>query len=211
MSDREHMNDDLSLPKATVQKIIAEVIPSDLSFGKDTRDALIECCIEFIMIVTTESNEIAEQESKKTIACEHVLSALKTLGFYEYLAPIKEVIAQHREAQKIRERKVGKLEQSGRSEEDLQREQEMLFGQARSRLQNIQKPGSGGSQSTTSSAPPSASSNTTGNGASSAVKTEELEVKKEESTSVKQEENVSQQNTTTDSKQNDSDYLGGWR
>lgn len=138
MSDRDH-GDDLSLPKATVQKIVSEIIPSDLAFSRETRDALIECCIEFIMIVTTESNDIAERESKKTIACEHVLQALETLGFYDYIEPIKSVIAQHKESQKARERKVGKLEQSGRSEEDLMREQELLFGKARSKLQNSQQ------------------------------------------------------------------------
>lgn len=137
MSERDH-NDDLSLPKATVQKIVSEIIPSDLVFSRETRDALIECCIEFIMILTSESNDIAEKESKKTIACEHVLEALKTLGFYEYLEPIKDVILQHKESQKARERKVGKLEQSGRTEEELMEEQRRLFGLAKSKLQNSQ-------------------------------------------------------------------------
>lgn len=138
MSDRDH-NDDLSLPKATVQKIVSEIIPPDLVFSRETRDALIECCIEFIMILTAESNDIAEKESKKTIACEHVLEALKTLGFYDYIEPIKLVITQHKESQKARERKVGKLEQSGRTEEELMEEQRRLFGLAKSKFQSSQQ------------------------------------------------------------------------
>lgn len=137
MSEREH-GDDPSLPKATVQKIVSETISPDLVFSRETRDALIECCVEFIMILTAESNEIAERECKKTIAGEHVLQALETLGFTEYSAPIKEVIAVHKESQKARERKVGKLQQSGRSEEELMEEQRRLFGLAKSKLQSSQ-------------------------------------------------------------------------
>lgn len=137
MSDRDP-TEDLSLPKATVQKIVSEIVPKDMVFAKDTRDALIECCIEFIMILSTQSNEIAEKESKKTIASEHVIKALEELGFNDYIAPIQEVIVEHKESQKVRDKKVGKLEQSGRSQEDLQREQELLFAQARSRLNSQQ-------------------------------------------------------------------------
>lgn len=117
---------------------MSEIIPPDLTFSRDTRDSLIECCIEFIMILSTESNDIAEQESKKTIASEHVLKALKTLGFYDYIEPIKEVIQEHKETQKVRERKVGKLESSGRTEEELLREQELLMAKARARMNNPQ-------------------------------------------------------------------------
>ncbi|KAG5365454.1 Negative cofactor 2 complex subunit beta [Yarrowia sp. C11] len=137
MSDRETSgNDDLSLPKATVQKIVSEIIPSDLAFAKDTRDVLIECCIEFIMMLSTESNEIAEKESKKTIAPEHVIKALQELGFMDYIEPIKDLIVEHKEALKSREKKVGKLEQSGMTEEELLRKQEEMFAAARSKLNN---------------------------------------------------------------------------
>jgi histone H3/H4 len=119
-----------------VQKIVSEIIPSDLAFAKDTRDVLIECCIEFIMMLSTESNEIAEKESKKTIAPEHVIKALQELGFIDYIEPIKDLIVEHKEALKSREKKVGKLEQSGMTEEELLRKQEEMFAAARSKLNN---------------------------------------------------------------------------
>lgn len=90
--------DDLSLPKATVQKIINEILstPSSdtgdhsISFGKDARDLLIDCCVEFITLISSEANEIAEREAKKTIATEHIDKALRELGFPEY---VREVLA----------------------------------------------------------------------------------------------------------------------
>lgn len=130
----EMNSEDPSLPKATVQKIISEILPSDLSFTRESRDALIECCVMFIMILSQVSNEIAEGESKKTIASEHVIEALKQLDFPEYIEPIKKVLAEHKEGQKLRERKVGKLEQSGRTEEELLLEQERLFASSRQRM-----------------------------------------------------------------------------
>jgi len=153
MSDREGHSvlppgdDDLSLPKATVAKMISgssvgalkktlpatsntqrslpppvcsysrrhapflfnariphpctELLPSDVTCAKETRDLVIECCVgpfqptlprptlgeltnqfhfihlEFIHLISSEANEICEQDSKKTIAPEHIIGALK--------------------------------------------------------------------------------------------------------------------------------------
>ncbi|KAF2280303.1 histone-fold-containing protein [Westerdykella ornata] len=131
MSDREFGgNDDLSLPKATVQKIINEILQGDdsgVSFAKDTRDLLIECCVEFITLISSEANEIAEKEAKKTIACEHVKSALEELDFGDYVPAILEVAADYKKQQASREKKQSKLEQSGLTEEELLQQQQELF------------------------------------------------------------------------------------
>ncbi|KAI9836096.1 MAG: hypothetical protein M1819_001712 [Sarea resinae] len=133
MSDREFGgNEDLSLPKATVQKIITEILPSSsgLTFAKDARDLLIECCVEFITLISSEANDLAEKEAKKTIACEHVTKALEELGFEDYVQEVLAVANDHREQQKTREKKQSKMEQSGLSEEELLRQQQELFKSA---------------------------------------------------------------------------------
>lgn len=88
---------------ATVQKIVTEILPpsSGLAFGKDARDLLIECCVEFITLISSEANEISEKESKKTIACEHITKALEQLGFGEYVPDIMEVASEHKEQLKV--------------------------------------------------------------------------------------------------------------
>ncbi|KAI9805520.1 MAG: hypothetical protein M1825_000771 [Sarcosagium campestre] len=125
MSDREF--------GATVQKIITEILPasSGLTFAKDARDLLIECCVEFITLISSEANEIAEKEAKKTIACEHVTKALQDLGFQDYVQEVLDVANEHKEQQKTREKKQSKMEQSGLSEAELLRQQEALFGAAK--------------------------------------------------------------------------------
>jgi len=143
MSDREGRgapanDDDLSLPRATVAKMIQELLPDEVSCAKETRDLVIECCVEFIHLISSEANEICEKESKKTIAPDHIISALKALGFETFVTEVEDVLKDHKQLQKQdREKKTSKLEQSGLSEEELLRQQEELFAQSRAKFQSM--------------------------------------------------------------------------
>jgi len=144
MSDQEGhgggaADDDLSLPKATVAKMISELLPNDVNCAKDTRDLVIECCVEFIHLISSEANEICEQESKKTIAPEHIISALKRLGFETFTAEVEDVLKDHKQQVKEREKKVSKLESSGLTEEELLKRQEELFAASRAKFQSAQQ------------------------------------------------------------------------
>ncbi|KAG0499101.1 hypothetical protein HPP92_003792 [Vanilla planifolia] len=88
--------EDVSLPKATMFKIIKEMLPPDVRVARDTQDLLVECCVEFINLVSSESNEVCNREEKKTIAPEHVLRALEVLGFGEYIEEVYAAYEQHR-------------------------------------------------------------------------------------------------------------------
>lgn len=135
-------DDEMSLPRATVYKLISEMLPTGVTCPKETRDLLIECCVEFIHLVSSEANEVCERNNRKTIGPDHVLEALKTLGFSAY---IEEALQAYEEAQsqakeKERARGANKLEKSGLTEEELQRQQEELFEQARRKyLENQQR------------------------------------------------------------------------
>lgn len=127
-----------TVPTATVQKIINEVLASKaadesaqpMSFAKETRDLLIECCVEFITMISTEANDIAEKDAKKTIACEHITKALQDLDFGEYVPELMAVADQFKTSQVSREKKQSKMEQSGMSAEELARMQDELFKSA---------------------------------------------------------------------------------
>ncbi|KAK6594753.1 cbf nf-y family transcription factor [Botrytis cinerea] len=105
---------------ATVQKIVTEILPasSGLAFGKDARDLLIECCVEFITLISSEANEISEKESKK---------------LSHYVKDIVDVASEHKEQLKGREKKANKLEQSGLTAEQLLAMQEEAFRDAAQR------------------------------------------------------------------------------
>ncbi|EIM21217.1 histone-fold-containing protein [Wallemia mellicola] len=133
-------DDDLTLPKATAEKLIKEMLPPELTVAKETRDLLIECCVEFIHLVSSEANEACEQDSKKTISPEHVVSALKTLGFETYLKDMEEVLRDHKAQAKVKsawdkERKGSRLAASGMTEEQLLAQQEELFAASKARME----------------------------------------------------------------------------
>jgi down-regulator of transcription 1 len=88
---------------ATVQKIITEIIPpsSGQSFARDARDLLIECCVEFITLISSEANDISEKEAKKTIAVEHIEKALTELGFQDYVPDVLAVADEFKDQQKV--------------------------------------------------------------------------------------------------------------
>ncbi|MCJ1281378.1 hypothetical protein MMC26_000697 [Xylographa opegraphella] len=133
---------------ATIQKIITEILgdKSGLTFGKDARDLLIDCSVEFITLISSEANEIAEKESKKTIAAEHIDKALRELGFPEYVSEVLAVAGEHKEQLKAsistrlregladglqtREKKTNKLQDSGLTDEQLLQQQQELFRSA---------------------------------------------------------------------------------
>lgn len=125
----------MSLPKATVQKIVTEILPpsAGVAFSKEARDLLIECCVEFITLVSSEANEISEKEAKKTIACDHITKALEHLGFADYVPAVLDAAAEYKEVQKGREKKANKFEQSGMSLEELERLQQEQFADAAAR------------------------------------------------------------------------------
>lgn len=62
---------------------------------------MIECCVEFITMISSEANDIAEKEAKKTIACEHVKAALEDFGFSNYVDDIMQVAADQRKQQMV--------------------------------------------------------------------------------------------------------------
>ena len=142
LSGGDNSNEDITLPKATVTKLIQEMLPADVVCSRESRDLLIECCVEFIHLLSSEANDLCEKERKKTISPEHVLQALESLGFGQYVGEVQQVYSEHRSQMKEREKKNSKLEDSGLTEEELLRQQEALFEQARLKYlaQNVQPP-----------------------------------------------------------------------
>lgn len=61
----------------------------------------MECCVEFITLISSEANDISEKEAKKTIACEHVERALRDLGFADYIPDVLAVADDHKEQLKV--------------------------------------------------------------------------------------------------------------
>jgi histone H3/H4 len=123
----------LSFAIATVYKLIMELLPAGVGCSKETRDLLVDCCNEFVHLISSEANDICEKSGRKTIAPEHVIEALRNLGFGEYVEEVQAAHEDHQTQSKEKERlrASSKAEASKLSEEELLKQQEALFEQAR--------------------------------------------------------------------------------
>ncbi|KAJ3683393.1 hypothetical protein LUZ60_013620 [Juncus effusus] len=141
--------EDVSLPKSTMCKIIKEMLPPDVRVARDTQDLLVECCVEFINLLSSESNEVCAREDKKTIAPEHVLKALEVLGFGEYIEEVYAAYEQHK-LDTLDSPKGGKCSGVEMTEEEAVAEQQRMFAEARARMNNngLAKPAEPGPQGT---------------------------------------------------------------
>ncbi|KAL5725949.1 Down-regulator of transcription 1 [Ranunculus cassubicifolius] len=125
--------EDVTLPKATMFKIIKEMLPRDVRVARDAQDLIVECCVEFINLVSSESNEVCSKEEKRTIAPEHVLKALEVLGFGEYIEDVYAAYEQHK-LETMDSPKAGKWSGAEMTEEEAAAEQQRMFAEARARM-----------------------------------------------------------------------------
>lgn len=122
--------DDLNLPRAAINKLIKETLPQ-VRVSIEARDLIAQCCNEFIHLVSSEANEICNKQTKKTIMPEHVIEALKALGFSSYVEECRGVLTECKHVAMKRRRGSSRLENLGIPEEELLRQQQELFAQAR--------------------------------------------------------------------------------
>ena len=47
-------DDEVSLPKSTLQKAIKDLLPADMRVAGDAVDLLVQCCNEFVHLVSTQ-------------------------------------------------------------------------------------------------------------------------------------------------------------
>lgn len=84
------MQDDVGLPRTTVQKSIKELMPKEMRIAGDASELLVQCCNQFVHLVSTQANDISEREKRSTISPEHVVKALEELEFGpQYLEAVK--------------------------------------------------------------------------------------------------------------------------
>ncbi|CAM6090349.1 unnamed protein product [Calypogeia fissa] len=139
MDTASRAKEDVSLPKATMTKIIKEMLPPDVRVAKDAQDLLVECCVEFINLISSESNDICSKEEKRTIAPEHVLRALEVLGFGEYIGDVQAAYEQHR-VETLDSPKAGgrwgnkESVGGGMTEEEAIAAQQRMFAEAKARM-----------------------------------------------------------------------------
>lgn len=97
---QEYSGNDRFLPIANVARIMKNAIPKTGKIAKDAKECVQECVSEFVSFITSEASDRCHQEKRKTINGEDILFAMSTLGFDNYVEPLKLYLQKYREAMK---------------------------------------------------------------------------------------------------------------
>ncbi|KAK1409542.1 hypothetical protein QVD17_36068 [Tagetes erecta] len=88
---------DRFLPIANISRIMKKALPANGKIAKDAKDTVQECVSEFISFVTSEASDKCLKEKRKTINGDDLLWAMATLGFEDYIEPLKAYLSRYRE------------------------------------------------------------------------------------------------------------------
>ncbi|KAJ8760190.1 hypothetical protein K2173_011046 [Erythroxylum novogranatense] len=96
-SESSTREQDRFLPIANVSRIIKKGLPANAKISKDAKETVQECVSEFISFITGEASDKCQREKRKTINGDDLLWAMTTLGFEDYIDPLKIYLQKYRE------------------------------------------------------------------------------------------------------------------
>ncbi|CAA6661058.1 unnamed protein product [Spirodela intermedia] len=88
---------DRFLPIANIGRIMRKGIPENGKIAKDAKESVQECVSEFISFVTSEASGKCQKEKRKTVNGDDLLWAMGTLGFEDYVGPLRMYLNMYRE------------------------------------------------------------------------------------------------------------------
>jgi nuclear transcription Y subunit beta len=89
---------DRYLPIANISRIMKKALPPNAKIAKDAKETVQECVSEFISFITSEASDKCQQEKRKTINGDDILWAMSTLGFDNYVEPLRLYLQKYRES-----------------------------------------------------------------------------------------------------------------
>ncbi|XP_059624777.1 nuclear transcription factor Y subunit B-7-like [Cornus florida] len=124
-NNNNNKEQDRFLPIANVGRIMKKVIPGNGKISKDAKETVQECVSEFISFVTGEASDKCQREKRKTINGDDIIWAITTLGFEDYVKPLKQYLIKYREleGEKLH---VPKLQQQQQQQQRFEQPQVLL-------------------------------------------------------------------------------------
>ncbi|XP_014507731.1 nuclear transcription factor Y subunit B-1-like [Vigna radiata var. radiata] len=99
ISDSSSKEQDRFLPIANVSRIMKRALPPNAKISKEAKETVQECVSEFISFITGEASDKCQREKRKTINGDDLLWAMTTLGFENYVGPLKLYLNNYRETE----------------------------------------------------------------------------------------------------------------
>ncbi|KAM0858901.1 hypothetical protein ACQ4PT_047573 [Festuca glaucescens] len=85
------------LPVADVSRIMRKAIPPNGKIDQDAKEAVQELVSEFIAFLTSEASDRCKREKREALTGDDPLWAMATLGFQDYIQPVKLYLHKYRE------------------------------------------------------------------------------------------------------------------
>lgn len=104
---------DRFLPIANVSRIMKKALPANAKISKDAKEVVQECVSEFISFITGEASDKCQREKRKTINGDDLLWAMTTLGFEEYVEPLKIYLQRFRDLEGQKSGMTGEKDNGG--------------------------------------------------------------------------------------------------
>ncbi|KAG1366467.1 nuclear transcription factor Y subunit B-3 [Cocos nucifera] len=114
--DSSPKEQDRFLPIANVSRIMKRSLPANAKISKEAKETVQECVSEFISFITGEASDKCQREKRKTINGDDLLWAMTTLGFENYIDPLKVYLNKYRETEGEKNSMARQGEQSSNEE-----------------------------------------------------------------------------------------------
>nr|XP_051201062.1 F-box protein SKIP19-like isoform X2 [Lolium perenne] len=89
------------LPTADISRIMRKAIPPNGKIDKGAMEAVQEFVSEFISFITSEASDKCKTEKREAMTGDDLLWAMATLGFENYIEPLKLYLHKYRECEQL--------------------------------------------------------------------------------------------------------------
>jgi histone H3/H4 len=127
---QDRLDEDSSLPRATVDKLIQDLTPKPYVVSKDTRGIMREAAHAFLNFIALEASRMCDVEKKKTISTLHVFKSLEKYGFESFVGECDMAARNYDDYSRHKPSKQNKFKDSGKSMKELEEMQRSLFKEA---------------------------------------------------------------------------------
>jgi nuclear transcription Y subunit beta len=98
---------DRLLPMNNISRLLKCALPDNAKVSQEAKETMQECASEFVQFLTSEAMDRCIADKRKTINGEDLLWALQSLGFDNFLEPLKVYLTMYREAHKESHKSTG--------------------------------------------------------------------------------------------------------
>ncbi|CAF3310413.1 unnamed protein product [Rotaria socialis] len=130
--------EDKCVPRAAVYKMIKDCT-QHIRVSGEAKEIFVQCCNEFIHTLALQANTVCEQQTKRLVHPDHIVTALNNMGFGSYKTKCLNAMETAQEEIAKKRRKLHGKPTSIYTDEELRQKQELLFQQAREEAQQLEE------------------------------------------------------------------------